>query len=750
MSFDLSVLNDEQRRAACCTDGAVLVTAGAGSGKTRMLTHRIAYLIEEKGVRPYRILAITFTNKAANEMKERLERMIPEASGLWVSTFHSMCVRILRRFIDRIGYTRNFSIYAEQEKENVLKRIVKELSDKNGALHGLEAKELDRLRKKASYLLSDAKNEGLSPNDYLAVSRFDEDAQAVELICESYEKELKRNNALDFDDLLVKTYELLKTDADALEYCRNRFAYIHVDEFQDTNIVQYKLIKILAGDTGKVFVVGDEDQCIYGWRGANIGNIVDFEKDFHCKVFKLERNYRSTKNILNLANSIIVNNEQRLDKTLWTENGDGERVTAFCARNETNEAEYVADVIKNLVEYGEYSYSDIAVLMRLNALSRTFEERFLAYNIPHKVYGGFKFFERKEIKDLLAYLRLAVNGNDTEALLRVINFPKRGIGAGAVGQLINYSDVMGQSLFATVMGISDNPDLPVALQKKVAPFKNVLAYLTEQASVSKPYELVENLVKILDLNAVFSDDTEENINRKLNISYFAEDVKQYEQSNPDATIEDYLQMITLYSDLDGMDDGDDSVALATIHSVKGLEYKVVFIVGCEEGILPLSRSMDNSDELEEERRLMYVAATRAMERLYITLTFTRFMYSERKYTVPSRFLKEAGLYVKNSQPSAELARARAEGYLRDSFSREAFASSDVVSAPTYRTEQKPKPVNAGGYSVGTTVNHRKFGKGRILSLDQEAGGVYAEIEFEQFGKMMMSLQYAPLQIIEED
>lgn len=330
MSLDLSTLNEQQIKAACCDKRAVLVTAGAGSGKTRMLTHRIAYLMEEKGVKPYNILAITFTNKAANEMKERLERMIPEASGLWVSTFHSMCVRILRRFIDRIGYTRNFSIYSEQEKENVLKRIVKELAeDRSSSLYGQDTKELDKLRKRASSIISDAKNEALSADDYFGINDYDDNAEALQTIFEQYEKALKKNNALDFDDLLVKTYVLLKSDSDALSYYRRKFEYIHVDEFQDTNVVQYMLIKILAGETGNVFVVGDEDQCIYGWRGANIGNIVDFSKDFDCEIFKLERNYRSTKNILDLANSVICNNS--LQPSPLT-NFKGKNIPDICLR----------------------------------------------------------------------------------------------------------------------------------------------------------------------------------------------------------------------------------------------------------------------------------------------------------------------------------------------------------------------------------------------------------------------------------
>ncbi len=752
MSFDFGSLNEEQRKAVEATEGAVLVTAGAGSGKTRMLTHRIAYLIKEKGVKPYNILAITFTNKAANEMKERLSCMDIGADDIWVSTFHSMCVRILRRYIDRMGYGKNFSIYGEQEKENVLKKISKDLED-GGKFVG-DSKELDKLRKRASFIISDVKNSALSPDAYFSLHENDEYAEFLRGMYEKYEEQLKKNNALDFDDLLVKAYELLRTNSEAREYYENKFRYIHVDEFQDTNIVQYKLMKILAQKHGNVFAVGDEDQCIYGWRGANIGNITDFIDDFGCRIFKLEQNYRSSGNILSLANKVIKNNTRRIDKTLFTNNGVGSKVSVFCARNETNEAEYVADVIKKLVEESDCRYSDIAVLMRVNALSRVFEERFLAYNIPHKVYGGFKFFERKEIKDLLAYLRLAVNGNDNEALLRVINFPKRGIGAGAVGQLINYSDLAGRSLFETVMTIESNDDLPLSLQKKVIPFKNVLACIIAQAQSVGIGELAEYLVRILDLKSVFADDTEENENRRMNVSGFVDSVKSHERNNPGTTLEDYLQMITLYTDLDSMNGDDDCVALATVHSVKGLEFKAVFVVGCEEGILPLTRAMDSLDELEEERRLMYVAVTRAMSRLYVTWAASRYMYSERKYTAVSRFLKEANLVEANSQPSAAQSRERAGAYLRnDSYSFgdvPSVSSSRVAAAPVYRapTVRQPDKKDLSGFKVGTRISHRKFGKGEIVSLDSEAGGLYAQINFEKFGKMMLSLQYAPIEIIE--
>lgn len=771
MSLDLSVLNSEQLPAVLTTEGAVLVTAGAGSGKTRLLTHRIAYLIEEKHVKPYNILAITFTNKAANEMKERLEKMIPEANGLWVSTFHSMCVRILRRYIEKIGYTSSFSIYAEQEKENILKKLVRDVlqADGNSGADKEDAKEADKLRKRAAFVISDAKNAAESPEQYAQSHAYVEDVEKLCRIYARYEAELKKNNALDFDDLLVKTYVLLRDDSEVRTYYQEKFHYIHVDEFQDTNIIQYKLVELLSGLYKNIFVVGDEDQCIYGWRGANIGNIMDFRRDFSCTTFKLEQNYRSTKSILNLANTIIGNNTQRLDKTLWTQNGDGENVTVFCARNETNEAEYVVNVIKNLVESEAYSYSDFAVLMRVNALSRTFEERFLAYNVPHRMFGGFKFFERKEIKDLLAYLRILVNGNDTEAVLRVINFPKRGIGTGALQQLLNYSEVMGQSLYQTVMEIENNSDLPAALIKKTLTFQVVLQCLQNQKDKLAPHELVKYLVKLLGLKELFAEDTEENENRKMNVTNFVESVRQYEETNAGATLEDYLQMITLYTDLDEMDGSDDCVALATVHSVKGLEFKVVFVVGAEDGMLPLSRTFDSLKEIEEERRLMYVAVTRAMERLYITWAASRFMYSERKYTVPSRFLKEAGLELKSAQPSADEARRRlGNGYSRedsyykpyggayaDGTERVSFGSAQGASnaehACVYRASERPKvqTKDLSGFTVGVTVVHKKFGKGKIISVNNEVGGIYAEIDFEQLGKMTLSLQYAPLEISEE-
>ncbi len=506
MSFSLNELNEEQMKPVLDTEGAVLVTAGAGSGKTRLLTHRIAYLVTEKQVKPYNILAITFTNKAANEMRERLSAMLADATdGMLISTFHSMCVRILRKFIDRIGYGKNFSIYGEDEKERIVKNIIK-------------AKEYegDELCKKAVWAISDAKNAGNSPEEYKKLYEYYDYIDEICVIYSEYEKELKKNNALDYDDLLLVTYRLLREDADALEYCQNRFRYIHVDEFQDTNTVQYELVRLIGSKYGNVFAVGDEDQCIYGWRGADFRNIFNFTHDFTgCRIYKLEQNYRSTQNILSAANMLIKNNTSRLDKTLWTANGDGDAIEFFRANSETEEASAVVSSIIGLVRSGKYKFSDIAILMRLNALSRSFEEKLIQYGIPHKIFGGFKFFERKEIKDLLAYLKVLCNPSDNEALIRIINFPKRGIGDGTVTQLRNYGAVTGQSLFDVITNIKTNPDLPVAMKKKLTGFSELLQALYEKKNSSDIYGLVTYIVSVLQLNVLYGDDTDENRNRLL-------------------------------------------------------------------------------------------------------------------------------------------------------------------------------------------------------------------------------------------
>ncbi len=736
MSFCLNELNEEQMQPVLDTEGAVLVTAGAGSGKTRLLTHRIAYLVTEKNVNPYNILAITFTNKAANEMRERLSAMLPNAiDGMLISTFHSMCVRILRKFIDRIGYGKNFSIYGEDEKERIVKNIIK-------------AKEYegDDLQKKAIWSISDAKNAGNSPEEYKKLYEYYDYIDEICVIYSEYEKELKKNNALDYDDLLLVTYRLLREDCDALDYCQNRFKYIHVDEFQDTNTVQYELVRLIGVKYGNVFAVGDEDQCIYGWRGADFRNIFNFTHDFKgCRIYKLEQNYRSTQNILSAANMLIKNNTSRLDKTLWTGNGEGEPIEFFRANSETEEASAVVSNIIGLVRSGKYKFSDIAILMRLNALSRSFEEKLIQYGIPHKVFGGFKFFERKEIKDLLAYLKVLCNPNDDEALIRIINFPKRGIGDSTIAQLRNYGAFKNRSLADIIINIETNDELPILVIKKLTGFSELLRALYDKKNNSDIYGLVTYLITALQLNVLYGEDTEENRNRIMHVGEFATSVQQFEENNEGAGLDDYLQMISLYSDTEEMD-ASDYVSLATVHSAKGLEFKVVYVVGMEEGIFPIIR-MDSKADEQEERRLFYVAITRAMQKLIVTYSSTRFIYGQRKQMFPARFLKEAGLL-----PASSGAKYTSGSRYGDYSSSDGSQQSHYAQSSTAPIRQRPSeaPVkqvgDKAGFVAGASVVHPKFGQGTIVAVTEEHNGKYAQVEFAKVGKVTLALEYAPLKL----
>lgn len=725
----MSELNEEQIKPVLDTEGAVLVTAGAGSGKTRLLTHRIAYLVNEKHINPYNILAITFTNKAANEMRERLENMIPESAGaMLISTFHSMCVRILRRFIDRLsGYTKNFSIYGEDEKERIVKSIIK-----------TKEYEGEELFKSAVWAISDAKNSGQTPEEYKSFNDYRENIDEICEIFAEYEKELKKNNALDYDDLLLVTYRLLKENSDALNYCQNRFRYIHVDEFQDTNTIQYELVRIMATGYGNIFAVGDEDQCIYGWRGADFHNIFNFTEDFpDCRIYKLEQNYRSTKNILACANKLIKQNRTRLDKTLWTGNDDGEPIEFLRANSENEEASAVVNSIIGLVRSGRYKFSDIAVLMRLNALSRSFEEKMLQYGIPHKIFGGFKFFERKEIKDLLAYLKLISNPADNEALVRIINFPKRGIGDGTVVQLRNYSAVTGKSLFDICVNIESNADLPLAVIKKISGFSELLQELRQCKDSMNITDFVSHIISVLHLNVLYGGDTEESRDRLMHIEEFVASVKQFEENNEGGTLEDYLQMVSLYSDVEEMD-GSDFVSIATVHSAKGLEFKVVYIVGMEEGIFPIIR-MDAKDDEEEERRLFYVAITRARERLFVTHSASRFLYGQRKQQMPSRFLKEAGLIPVYQSPVRH-----------EPCEKRYYQSQHQTNGQVLRQTAQSAPVkqerDLSAFVVGAEVTHPKFGKGTITSVSDEHDSKYAQVAFDSVGRITLALDYAPLKL----
>ena len=725
-------LNEEQKMPVLCTEGAVLVTAGAGSGKTRLLTHRIAYLIKEKGVKPYNILAITFTNKAAREMKDRVSRMVDCGEEIWVSTFHSLCVTILRRFIDKFeGFNKNFTIYSDVEQGRILRDIYKEMSIDD-----------ETIKKSIEYHIGNIKNTNANPQDYVnTVSGYVSGDKILE-VYQKYQDTLRKNNALDFDDLLVFTYRLLTKFSDVREYYQDKFHYIHVDEFQDTNTIQYEIVRILAGKWGNILVVGDEDQCIYGWRGANIQNIMDFRRDFpQAHIFKVQQNYRSTKKILDVANKVIDNNSQRLKKTLWTENCEGTEVRYFVGSSDRDEADFITRTIRDLVAKEGYSYSDIAVLMRLTAPSRLLEQYMLSYNIPYKMLGGFKFFERVEIKNVIGYLRAIVNPRDNDSILRIINFPRRGIGESSIDKLKEYSQ--GGSILNVILNYQMY-DFGTVLKKKLADFTALYLDLREKSEGMPLSEFVDYLIKTSGIDASFDVSNDEEYNKKQNVLEFSNAVKEFEESNQNATISEYLESITLVSDIDSVDDDQDYCLLSTIHAVKGLEFKVVFVVAMEESIFPITRGGERPSDIEEERRLAYVAVTRAEEKLYLTRSRQRFMYNEVKYMEPSRFLKEMGF--------TEVSRRNiSTNIYNDADDAMPYTTKKVDTTLTIqklinnRLNDQKKDFSA--YTIGTQVLHPKFGVGVITDDKGLSSNKMVTIDFGGMGCKTLSLEYAPLQVL---
>ena len=699
--YDINSLNDEQKKALYETDGVVLVTAGAGSGKTRLLTHRICYLLTEKHISPYNILAITFTNKATNEMKERVREMCDH--NVWISTFHSMCVRILRQEIDFLdGYDKNFTIIAENDRDKIIKEIVKELELGDDDVAKIE------------HHIDNIKNKGLDIEEYfLSLMRYGNERALKEYMRAvfMYEERLKKNNSLDFDDLLNKTLFLFQNYGEVLSRYANRFQYVLVDEFQDTNLVQYKLVKLLVSVHKNLFVVGDEDQCIYSWRGANFHNIFNLKNDFdNVKVFKLEQNYRSSKNILSLANNVISNNKERLEKKLWTEKDDGLPPVVYSAFDERDEALFVATEIEKLREEG-YKLSDFAVLMRINALSRPIEEGLLAYNIPYKVYGGLKFFERAEIKILLAYLSIFVNKKDEISLLKVINFPRRGVGDVAINTLkLEAEDGILNYILSEKFKCHK-------LYKKLENFVENYRKLDKERENLSLYDFAKRVIKDFKIDLEYAGKDEENINKSRNIDSFLASIKEFEAENEGATLADYLSGVMLKSDQDDME-GDGYVSLSTVHAVKGLEFRVVFVVGLEEGIFPLSRAMNLPSEMEEERRLMYVAITRAEEKIYLIHATKRFMYGKSNYEMESRFLKELNIVEKNLPKPKE----------------------------KKKKEHKAQEFFDSGLKVGDKVIHPRFGEGEILDIS--ADGMVGKIDFSGSVKELM-LNMAKLEKMED-
>ena len=733
---DLELLNREQQEAVLHVDGPLLILAGAGSGKTRVLTYRIAHLIDECGVNPWNILAITFTNKAAGEMRERVDKIVGYGSeSIWVSTFHSTCVRILRRYIDRLGYDTNFTIYDTEDQKTVMKSVCQKL-------------QLDSKLYKERMLLnviSHAKDEYISPNEFLLEAKGDFRQEKIAQAYVEYQKELKKNNALDFDDLLVKTVELFQSCPDVLEYYQNRFRYIMVDEYQDTNTVQFKFISTLARQYRNLCVVGDDDQSIYKFRGANIRNILDFEKVFpDAKVVKLEQNYRSTQNILNAANGVIANNRGRKEKALWTENEQGEPILFQQFQNGYEEAEYVSGEISKKVRKGEAEYQDFAVLYRTNAQSRLFEEKFLYANIPYKIVGGVNFYSRKEIKDILAYLKTIDNGKDDLAVRRIINVPKRGIGNVTLAKVQAYADSRDISFFEALEEAGEIPGLGKAALK-IQPF----VHLIHEMRLSLADMSMQDLIQaILDKTGYAEDlkheDTDESEARLENIDEFINKAVTYEEGAEEPNLSGFLEEVALVADIDSVEDGDNRVLLMTLHSAKGLEFPYVYLAGMEDGLFPSYMSIaadDPAEEIEEERRLCYVGITRAMKKLTITCARCRMVRGETQYNNVSRFVREipSELLARKSVMPREPKKPEVPQNTSYQKAKEAFRTK------TFDPQQfKVVKADKLDYTVGDQVSHVKFGKGTVLEITEGGRDYEVKVDFERFGVKKMFASFAKL------
>ncbi len=739
----LAKLNEEQIKPVMDTEGAVLVIAGAGSGKTRVLVSRILYLIMEKNIAPKNIMAITFTNKAAEEMKERLKSYCGDLGDMWVSTIHSMCVKILRRDIDKLGYDRNFNIYDEQDRDRAIKRAFEELD-----------LDQEKLFKIARNMISDAKNECLNPEEFRKAQNSLHFIDDIYNVYVRYNAILERSNALDFDDLLYKTYQLFCEFPEIADYYANKFQYIHIDEFQDTNKVQFAIAQRLSVTHGNIFVVGDDDQSIYGWRGAKIENILNFDDIYRgAKVYKLERNYRSTKKILSLANCIIKNNTGRREKELWTDNDEGVKIETFVGGDENSEASYIATSIKNLIAFSGYSYKDFAVFMRVNAISRAIEQEFTKYAIPYKIYGGFKFFERKEIKDVLSYLKIVNNTLDDEAFLRCISSPRRGIGEKTLQELKEYATLRSLSIYDAIDWI-DSTSISSGAKTKLHNFKSLLESFIAFSKTSSVPDLLEHIIEKTSFLEQFSEKSEENESKIMNVNELKNSCLEFSKVNIGSGLADYLNSVTLSSDTDAINDGD-AVTVATIHSAKGLEYPVVFIMGCEEKILPIQRSYGDEDEMEEERRLMYVAITRAMQRLYITRAISRYMYGGRENMLPSRFIKEGQTILNPNAMLKQENNTYQERRIYNNYSD--FSEERDISNPTgysssyaktMLNDNKPKEqANNCIFKANMKVKHAKFGEGMVILVKGSGDSTVVDVAFKSVGIKSLAVKYAPLEII---
>ena len=743
-------LNEQQREAVFHTEGPLLILAGAGSGKTRVLTHRIAYLIEEQQVNPWNILAITFTNKAAGEMRERVDKLVGYGSeSIWVSTFHSMCVRILRRHIDLLGYDTNFTIYDSDDQKTLMREVCKLL-------------QVDTKMFRERALLSEiskAKDELVTPQEYRMRAEGDYSRKKIAEVYEEYEKQLRSNNALDFDDLLFKTVQLFQTQKDVLEYYQERFRYIMVDEYQDTNTVQFELIRLLASKYRNLCVVGDDDQSIYKFRGANIKNILDFEHVFEdTKVIKLEQNYRSTGNILNAANAVIRNNQGRKDKTLWSDNEEGTQIDLYQAEDAYDEANMVAKEIRKKVNAGDYKYSDFACLYRTNAQSRTLEEKLLLANVPYKIIGGQNFYQRKEIKDILCYLKTVNNSTDDIAVARIINVPKRGIGATSIGKAQAYAVDHNINLYNALELAYMNPELSRA-SAKIKKFTDFIEELREYSQEHSIKELVDKIIEDTGyVTELVLENTDESKARIENIEELISKVVEYESTTENPDLAGFLEDVALVADIDSLDEDSDYVVLMTIHSAKGLEFPNVFLCGMEEGLFPGISAIcaEDQSEIEEERRLCYVAITRAKENLVISYAKRRMVHGETRYNIISRFIKEIPTQLINSKNVTDRVAAgqipkKEEFGNASRASQNAFRNKPFMKSSYGEPSTKPafgksftitkQPVD---YVIGDRVKHIKFGEGTVLNIEDGPKDYQVTVAFDKAGQKIMMASFAKL------
>ncbi len=740
MSKLLDGLNDAQIRAVTTTDGAVLVIAGAGSGKTTVITRRIGYIIEQGKAKPWQILAITFTNKAAKEMADRIANLIPDSAGdMWIKTFHSACLRILRRDIDKIGYTTNFNIYDTADQKKLVKNVIADcgLSEENYPI------------KSVMSAISGAKNRGSSVAEFTAENESDIRGRNYARMYALYEDRLKSSNALDFDDLLLKTWELFEKCPEVLSYYQNKFKYVMVDEYQDTNHVQYKLVEALASGHGNICVVGDDDQSIYKFRGADIGNILDFESHFRNAInIKLEQNYRSTQNILTAANEVISNNRGRKGKNLWTDKGDGEQITLKSASTQIDEAMYIGREIDKLVSVGGYSYSDCAILYRTNAQTRAFEENLTC---PYRILSGLRFYDRKEIKDILSYIRVLYNPNDDINLSRIINTPRRGIGDTTVDKVLTVAQSVGRSMFDIITDPSYAEILGRAKGRidEFTSMINALRDMVDKVTLPDLFDAIYD--KSGYLASVEEDKSPESIGRLENLQEFRSKAAEYQENVDEPTFEGFLDNISLVSDVDNYDETQNAVTMMTLHSAKGLEFPVVFICGMETGLFPGAMSEYYDEELEEERRLCYVGITRAKKKLYLTYARERMLYGKTESRMPSRFIDEIPDHLLDKQVD----RARVTNPIKDSAPKtnygigkkttlDSVISAYGITTASSRAESASAPLD---YKKGDRVFHKKFGEGMICDITPTGADAEIEISFDRVGTRRLLASFAKLEKI---